>query len=616
MFKNNTFIWRLLACCMAALVTQFAYAQQPIPLNDLSAFTTKSDNWKIVGNATADISKENAMTTTPGKGVLACMHEKGKYGTQYELISNFKHGDLDIELDFMLSKGSNSGIYLQGNYEVQLFDSWGKKTAKYNDCGGIYERWNDTKPEGEKGYEGYAPRFNVAKAPGLWQNIKISYQAPRFDASGKKISNAVFLSVVLNGVTIHENVEVSGPTRGSLTAEDVPMGPLRFQGDHGSLAIKNIIINNFDKKPGTLSDLSYKTYYGNILETDDLAKLTPAESGKTEVLTWEILKETNNYSYVYAGTYDAPTAGEYNFRLQAPGNSYLRVDGKYVIDAQWKADNEFREGKTNLTAGSHKIEIFNNKRDGWLRPALGLWISGPGFREVAHHAKSSAMNGRSNDPILISAGTNTITRSFMDYKKDEKAKNHRVVHAVSVGSPANLHYTYDMDKGNVLQVWRGEFLDATPMWHDRGDGSSRPRGSVTLLNDDMLLGKTKGNSKWQSDTTGSRYRPKGYVLDETDVPTFQYQAFGSTVTDYISVVNNQYLERIIKVNNPVTDLVARLADGAVIEKVADGLYAVDNKSYYIQLADKTVKPEIRGANGQQELLVPVRNGEVKYSILF
>ncbi|WP_229208896.1 family 16 glycoside hydrolase [Dyadobacter luticola] len=600
---------------MAAVFVQSVYAQQPIPLNDLSAFTTKSDNWKIVGNATADISKENALITTPGKGVLACIHEKGKYGNDYELISKFKHGDLDIELDFMLTKGSNSGIYLQGNYEVQLFDSWGKKTAKYNDNGGIYERWNDAKPEGEKGYEGYAPRYNVAKAPGLWQNIKISYQAPRFDANGKKISNAVFLSIVLNGVTIHENVEVSGPTRGALS-EDVAMGPIRIQGDHGSLAIKNIMINNFDQKPGTLSELNYKTYYGGLSETEDLSKLTPAETGKAESLSWEVLKENNNYSYVYTGRYNAPTAGDYNFKLQASGNSYLKVDGKFVIDAQWKSNTDIREGKVNLKAGDHTVEIFNNKRDGWMRPVLGLWVSGPGFREVAYHSKSSAMASGNTDPILINAGTNTIIRSFMDFKKDEKAKRTRVVHAVSVGSPTNLHYTYDLDKGNILQVWRGEFLDATPMWHDRGDGSSRPRGSVTLLGDDMLLGKAEGKSKWATDTTGSSYRPKGYVLDDTDVPTFQYQAFGSTVTDYISVVNNQYFERIVKVDKPAKGLMARLADGATIEKISDGLYAVNNKSYYIQLADKSIKPEIRNADGAQELLVPVGSGEVKYSILF
>jgi hypothetical protein len=408
---------------------------------------------------------------------------------------------------------------------------------------------------------------------------------------------------------------VSGPTRGSLTADDVAMGPIRIQGDHGSLAIKNIVVNNFDKKPGTLSELTYKTYYGGLSETEDLSKLTPAETGKSEALSWEMLKENNNYSYLYTGRYNAPTAGDYNFKLQASGNSYLKIDGKFVIDAQWKTNSDFRQGTVKLTAGDHTIEIFNNKRDGWMRPALGLWVSGPGFREVAYHTKSSAIAGGSNDPILISAGTNTITRSFMDFKKDDKAKRQRVVHAVSVGSPTNLHYTYDLDKGTVLQVWRGEFLDATPMWHDRGDGSSRPRGSVTLLGDDMLLGKS-GKSKWEADTTGSGYRPKGYVLDDQDVPTFQYQAFGSAVTDYISVVNNQYFERIIKVNNPAKDLVARLADGSSIEKISDGLYAVDNKSYYIQLADKNVKPEIRSANGLQELLVPVTNGEVKYSILF
>jgi len=616
MFKPNKHLLSFLMLGLTVLATPSVYAQQTIPLNDLSAFTTKSDNWKIVGDAKVDIFKENVLTTTPGKGVLACVHQKGKYGNQFELISNLKHGDLDIELDFMLAKGSNSGIYLQGNYEVQLFDSWGKKTAQYSDCGGIYERWNDAKPEGEKGYEGYAPRFNVAKAPGLWQNIKISYQAPRFDANGKKISNAVFLSVVLNGVTIHENVEVSGPTRGSLTAEDVAMGPLRFQGDHGSLAIKNMKVNNFDKRPGTLSDLTYKLYYGGLTEKEDLSKQKVAQSGSIPALTWEVLGENNNYSLVYNGKYNVPSAGAYKFRLQAAGHAYLKIDGKDVIPLEYKGNADNRFGTADLKGGDHTIEIFNNKREGWLKPALGLWVSGPGFRETAYNTLSSATGGNATDPILITAGTNTVTRSFMDFRKDGDTKRTRVVHAVSVGSPANLHYTYDLDKGSVFQVWRGEFLDATPMWHDRGDGSSRPRGSVTLLGDNMVLGKINGQSKWESDTTGSGYRPKGYVLDASDVPTFQYLAFGSPVTDYISVVNNQYFERIIKVSNPAKGLVARVADGASIEKVSDGLYSINGKSYYIQLADKNVKPEIRSANGQQELLIPVSNGEVKYSILF
>jgi hypothetical protein len=614
MFKRQVFLLKCIAISVVTFWGSISSAQQVLPLNDLSAFTTKSNNWRIVGDAMVDISKVNALTTTPGNGVLACTHKQGAYGNEYELLSNFKHGDLDIEMDFMLAKGSNSGIYLQGNYEIQLFDSWGKKNAMYSDCGGIYERWDDSKPEGQKGYEGYGPRLNVAKAPGLWQHIKISYQAPRFDQAGKKVSNAVFLNVELNGMTIHENVEISGPTRGALS-EDVAMGPLRIQGDHGSLAIKNMVINNFDKKPGTLTDLQYKTYYGSYSQDLDPSTLTVAETGTSEALTWDVLKESNNYVLVYNGTYDAPTAGEYTFKIQASGNSYLKIDGKEVLSNEWKTNNDFRADKATLTAGKHSVYIYLNKRDGWLKPVLGLWVAGPGFREVPYHSLGSTLGGSPADPILVNATTNTVLRSFMDVRKSPTAKRQRIVHSVSVGSPSNLHYTYDLDKGSVFQVWRGGFLDATPMWNDRGDGSSRPRGSLTLLDNAMFLGKASGQSTWAMDTTGSGYRPRGYELDANDVPTFKYEAFGSVVTDRTAVVADKYFSREVKLSKPIKGLMARLAEGNLIEKISDGLYAVDGKEYYIQLASGT-SPMVRTVNGHQELLVSMDKGTLNYSIMF
>jgi hypothetical protein len=612
MLKQRSTLLKSTLWALALGCTLSAVAQTKVPLNDLSAFTNKAGNWSIVGDATVDISQPNVLNTTPGKGVLACIHKQGTYGADYELLSKFEHGDLDIEMDYMLAKGSNSGVYLQGNYEVQLFDSWGKKAAKYNDNGGIYERWDDSKPEGQKGYEGYAPRVNVAKAPGLWQHIAISYQAPRFDKSGKKIANAVFLKIELNGITIHENVEVSGPTRGALS-KDVPMGPLRIQGDHGSLAIKNIVISNFDKKPGTLSNLQYKTYYGSYSQDLDPATLKVAESGKSESLTWEVLKDKNNYVLVYTGTYNAPTAGDYTFKIQASGNSNLKIDGKSVLGDAWKTNNEFRSANTKLSAGDHKMEIYVNKRDGWLQPVLGLWVAGPGFREVTYHSLGSTLAGGGSDPILVNADNNTVLRSFMDIRP-EPNKRERIVHAVSVGSPSGLHYTYDMEKGAVFQVWRGGFLDATPMWENRGDGSSRPRGSLTFLGDAPLLAKT--SEQWPTDTTGSSYRQRGYELDANDVPTFRYDAFGTTVTDRTSVVDGQYLKREIKTGKPVSGLMARLAEGKSIEKVANDLYAIDNKSYYIQLPSGSPVPEIKKVNGGQALMMPADKGELSYSILF
>jgi len=251
-----------------------------------------------------------------------------------------------------------------------------------------------------------------------------------------------------------------------------------------------------------------------------------------------------------------------------------------------------------------------------MRPGLAVWVAGPGFREMSLSTASSVTTGGGVDPILVTAPTNTVMRSFMDFKKTPDAKNTRIVHAVSVGSPANLHYTYDLDKGALLQVWRGEFLDATPMWHSRGDGSSRPRGSVTLLNNEMFLGKANGQSAWQADTTGSGYLPKGYALDDSDAPTFNDIAFGSPVTDRLSVVDNKYFEREVKLAKSVENLVARLAEGTNIEMVSEGLYSVNNKSYFIQIADKSVVPQIRNVNGGQELIVPVTNGVVKYALLF
>jgi hypothetical protein len=90
--------------------------------------------------------------------------------------------------------------------------------------GGIYERWKD-----DKGFEGNAPLKYATLAPGLWQHMEISFQAPRFDATGKKIMNAKFNFIKLNGITVHENICVSGPTRSSAAEDEKSLSPIMFQ---------------------------------------------------------------------------------------------------------------------------------------------------------------------------------------------------------------------------------------------------------------------------------------------------------------------------------------------------------------------------------------------------
>ncbi len=593
------------------LFPSLVFSQSRLSLSDLSEFETKSSNWQIVGDVVADIEKVNTISSNTGTGILLCTHQQGKYGIDYELFSKFSHGDMDIEFEYLIAKGSNSGLYLQSRYEIQLMDSWEHKIAKYSDSGGIYERWNDGMPDGQKGYEGYAPRTNASKAPGLWQSMKISFKAPKFDASGNKIANAKILSVFLNGQLIHENVELSGVTRGSISEKETTSAPIRIQGDHGSIAFKNFVINNFDKSSGKISDLNYKVYYGSFQHDADLSKLKPDGSGKTEDLTWEVTKNQNDYAFLINGKYFAPTSGKYFFTTQIGGHSYLKIDGKEIIGNIWTVASQTRKGEIELTAGEHTFELFNNKRDVWIKPALGFWSAGPGFRSTPHHVLGSLIASKPSDPILIKAETNTILRSFMDFKRPKDLINFRIVHAVSVGSPENLHYTYDLDKGAIVQVWKGLFLDASPMWDNRGDGSSKPLGNPTLLNHDLVF-NINSLSTWPKDTIGTGYRPLGYILDENDSPIFKYQIFGTTIQDKIRVMEGKMLTREISLLEKSKNLIARIAEGETIEKVTEGLYAINNKSYFIKISTGTNATIKEG----KELIVNPSDNKIIYSILY
>jgi hypothetical protein len=184
-----------------------------------------------------------------------------------------------------------------------------------------------------------------------------------------------------------------------------------------------------------------------------------------------------------------------------------------------------------------------------------------------------------------------------------------------VANPQLVHYTYDLDKGNIVQVWRGEFLDATPMWHDRGDGSSRALGATRLFGVpafalDVLASPAQA---WRTDSLGTSYRPKGYALDEYDRPAFMYNIFGARVKDGIKVLAEGHgFSREITVENAPPQLYVRLAKAAVIEDLGNGLYLVDDKSYYIKTDASAL---IRDSGGIKELVAPIQS-KLAYSIIF
>ena len=601
---------RWLLCLLASPV----FAQTALPLTDLSAFRPTEPNWRIAGSASASPAVANSLSAGSGTGVLVNLPAKPAFGQQYNLTTNMEHGDLDLDLDFMMARGSNSGVYLQGRYEVQLHDSWGTKTATASDVGSIYERWDESQPDGKKGYEGHPARQNASRAPGLWQHLRVSFQAPRFDVSGKKTENARMVRVELNGVVIHEDVELSGPTRGPAFENEAASGPLMIQGDHGPVAFRNIRYVSYDKPRPELLDLKYGVFKGKFQKEEDFTGKTPPEAqGASLVLSSTVSRIPNDFMLRYTGTLRVAEPGEYKFNVSVPGGGgILRINNQPVI-ARVEGGGQ---GNVTLPKGDLPFELLYSKLVEWVKPGLGLTVSGPGVREFTI-SDQNAGDGDVTDPILIEAAQQPLLRSFMDLPGVPNAAGNgpfRVVHAVSVGDAAEaVHYTYDLDNGALVQLWRGQFLDATPMWHDRGDGSSRPLGMTQRFGKPALaLARLSApDAAWPTDTSMSGYRPKGYAFDQNDRPTFRYLLGGATVEDQIRpLAGGQGISRTITMTGNANDMMARLATGNTITMQENGLYAVDGQ-FYVRADGATV----RSAGGRQELLMPVK-GKVAYSILF
>jgi hypothetical protein len=137
-----------------------------------------------------------------------------------DIVSEKQFRDFKLHVEFSLARGSNSGIYLRGRYEVQLVDDYGQEPDKHSNCS-IYSR--------------LAPSTNASKPNNEWQTVDATLVGR-------------WLSVVLNGQTVMDNVHLDGITGGALIPrgadlndESLP-GPLMFQGDHGLVRFRKVVL--------------------------------------------------------------------------------------------------------------------------------------------------------------------------------------------------------------------------------------------------------------------------------------------------------------------------------------------------------------------------------------
>ncbi len=138
-----------------------------------------------------------------------------------DLLTEKKFTDFELHVEFQAT--SNSGVYLQGRYEIQIDNSYKQKAGKHS-CGALYSQ--------------IAPSKNMAKPPKEWQTFHVLFKAPRGKAG--KVTQKARVTLVWNGEKVIDDAEITGPTGGALDGKVLEPGPILLQGDHGRVAFRNI----------------------------------------------------------------------------------------------------------------------------------------------------------------------------------------------------------------------------------------------------------------------------------------------------------------------------------------------------------------------------------------
>ena len=184
---------------------------------DLKGWKFKGDEKKskwVVGHAALDEKDPRKIVVSEAKDRDAAemINPQGSV----DIYTEQTFGDCTVEVEVMVPKGSNSGIYLMGQYEVQVIDSFGKKgELKPGDMGGIYNT--------------SAPKKNAAKKPGEWQTLEVTLV-------GRVVT------VVLNGERVIDRQTIPGITGGALNSDEGSPGPILLQGDHGPIDFRRVTL--------------------------------------------------------------------------------------------------------------------------------------------------------------------------------------------------------------------------------------------------------------------------------------------------------------------------------------------------------------------------------------
>ena len=308
--------------------------------------------------------------------------------------------------------------------------------------------------------------------------------------------------------------------------------------------------------------------------------------------------------------------------MSSLGGSRLTLDGKNILEHTGREDHEGKMDRSNknvvrinLTKGAHDFSLSYYKNSWAPSPMLGLFAEGKGnYLQALHDLSAYPYTEALSSHQINPAQEPYILRCFINF--DGKRKTY----CVAVGDPTGLHYALDLSDGSLMKAWKGEFVDVTHMWHERGTQVLElPSGGLTFSDIPQVAQLTDRNLKWPENFKQPEdFQLIGYNLNKAGHPEFEYKFAGMSLRDRLTPdENGNTLTRRLQFSNILADTYFRVIRAKEIRLISGGKYSINDEEYFIQFAN-SVKPVIRQIDGQSEMLIPVspNNQEISYTLIW
>lgn len=364
-------------------------------------------------------------------------------------------------------------------------------------------------------------RGEASIQPGIWQQLELSFQP------GSAGEPALLVACYLNGNLVYYQQSLAVSGSGS--------GPVSLELSEGSLSIDDLRYTDRAGEGSTITDdgkivlnlpLIRYTYFESEdrpIDPADFSTMTPKKEGFISRFDlWSVRDRRSEYGIRFTADLQVPRAGDYTFGSSTRAGARIYLDDEMILDVDGDSSEEDGETVVTLTEGEHRIRVDYYQLTNAAN--FNLYYIAPG-------GERTALNDLSGSRDIITPPSTDITeielddrpyllRSFLNFPPGKVYDyTDKRTHVVNVGEREGPNYSYDLQSGSILQVWRGKFVDVSNMWVERGQAQiARPLGQLVAF--DGKIGWSETQDDWVDSLSDVRHLR--YDLDAAGRPTFVF----------------------------------------------------------------------------------------------